>query len=240
MQKPILLYEDEAVLVVHKPAGLLTIADRFGDTENLRHWLEVRFGKVWVVHRLDRETSGVVCFARTEAAHRHLSQQFERHAVEKSYLAVLSGVVPDGAGAIDRPIAPHPNIAGKMIVSASGKPSLTHYRVVERFRHFTVVEAQLHTGRTHQVRVHFQSIGHPLAVDPLYGHRSALYLSEIKGKSYRSGKFSGEERPLMSRTSLHAQRLRFEHPLTALLVEHCAEPPKDFCALLQQLRKWDK
>ncbi len=233
-----LLYEDDAVLVVNKPPHLLTIADRFGNAENLHQQLEHRYGRVFVVHRLDRETSGVLCFARTEEAHRHLSLQFEHHAVDKFYLALVDGVVQESEGEIDKPIGPHPSIAGKMVVGPWGKPSLTFYRVLERFQHFTLVEALLKTGRTHQARVHLQSIGYPLVVDALYGRRPALYLSEIKGRAYKSGKFSGEERPLLERTALHAFRLRFEHPATGERVEFHADLPKDLKAVLQQLRKW--
>ncbi len=238
MLKPEVLYEDKAVLVVNKPAGLLTIADRFGNADNLHEWLERRYGRVLVVHRLDRETSGVLCFARTEEAHRHLSLQFEHHAVDKFYLALVDGVVQEDEGEIDRPIGPHPTVAGKMVVAAWGKPSLTFYRVLERFRNFTLVEALLKTGRTHQARVHLQSIGYPLAVDALYGRRTALLLSEIKGRAYKMGKFSDEERPLLERTALHAFRLRFDHPASEERMEFRAEPPKDLNAVLQQLRKW--
>ncbi len=236
--KSSVIYADEALLVVDKPAGLLTIADRFGSAHNLHRILERDRGKLWVVHRLDRETSGVLCFARTEEAHRHLSLQFEHHTADKFYLALLDGVVPDEEGEIDKPIGPHPSIAGKMIITPHGKPSLTFYRVLERFEHFTLVEALLKTGRTHQLRVHFQGIGYPLAIDALYGHRSAFFLSEVKGRSYRKGKFSEEERPLMARTSLHAFRLRIEHPYTGRRLEFRSELPKDFSAVLQQLRKW--
>ncbi|MEQ1745989.1 MAG: RluA family pseudouridine synthase [Saprospiraceae bacterium] len=232
-----LLFEDEHFLVVHKPAGLLTIPDRFGNKDSLQNALERVFGKVFVVHRLDRETSGVLCFARTEAAHRHLCLQFEHHTADKYYLVLVDGSVHQEEGEIDKPIGPHPTIPNKMTITGRGKPSLTFYRVLERFRNFTLVEALLKTGRTHQVRVHFQSIGYTLAVDALYGRRPAFFLSEIKGKAYRSGKFSEEERPLMERTSLHAYRLRIEHPATGERMEFKAELPKDFQAVLRQLRK---
>lgn len=230
-------YQDDLLLVVSKPAGLLTIPDRFGNKDSLQSALERDFGKVFVVHRLDRETSGVLCFARTEAAHRHLSMQFEHHTVDKYYLVLVDGNVHQEEGEINKPIGQHPTIAGKMMITNRGKPSLTFYRVLERFKHFTLLEALLKTGRTHQVRVHFQSIGYPLAVDAVYGRRPAFFLSEIKGKAYRSGKFSDEERPLMERTSLHAYRLRLDHPGTGERLEFKAELPKDFSAMLKQLRK---
>lgn len=233
-----LLYEDECLIVVGKPAGLLTIPDRMGNKDSLLGMLEKKYGKVFVVHRLDRETSGVLCFARTEQAHRHLSMQFERHTTDKFYFALIDGVLHHEEGEIDKPIGEHPTAAGKMTVTNSGKPSLTFYRVAERFKRYTLAEVLIKTGRTHQIRVHFQSIGYSLAVDALYGRRAAFYLSEIKGKSYKSGKHSEEERPLMERTSLHAARLRLDHPVTGERMEFIAELPKDFAAMLSQLRKW--
>ena len=232
-----LLHQDDHLLVVGKPAGLLTIPDRFCNKDSLQNALERDFGKVFVVHRLDRETSGVLCFGRTEAAHRHLCMQFEHHTADKFYLVLVDGNVHQEEGEINKPIGQHPTIPGKMTITGRGKPSLTFYRVLERFRHFTLLEALLKTGRTHQVRVHFQSIGYPLAVDAVYGRRPAFFLSEVKGKAYRSGKFSDEERPLMERTSLHAFRLRIEHPDTGERMEFQAELPKDFSAVLKQLRK---
>ena len=233
-----ILYEDPFLLIVGKPAGLLTIPDRLGNKDNLQSALERQFGKVFVVHRLDRETSGILCFARTEAAHRHLSMQFEHHTADKYYHVLVDGIVHQDEGEINKPIGEHASIPGKMTIRAQGKPSLTFYRVLHRFKHFTLLEALLKTGRTHQIRVHFQSIGFPLAVDALYGRRPALFLSEIKGKAYKSGKFSGDERPLMERTSLHATRLRIDHPETGERMEFKAELPKDFQAVLNQLEKW--
>ncbi len=235
-----LIYKDDDLLIVNKPAGLLTIPDRFGNKDSLLEALQKDHGHVLTVHRLDRETSGILCFARNEAAHRNLSLQFEHHTTDKFYLVLLEGVLHHDEGEIDKPIGEHPVIPGKMAISNSGKPSLTFYRALERFRHFTLAEALIKTGRTHQIRVHFQSIGYPLAVDALYGRRAAFYLSEIKGKSYKTGKFSGEERPLMERTSLHAFRLRIDQPTTGERIEFKTELPKDFNALLTQLRKWGK
>lgn len=233
-----LIHEDEHLLVVSKPAGLLTIPDRGGSKDNLVNALERHYGKVFIVHRLDRETSGILCFARNEAAHRHLSLQFEHHTSDKFYYALLDGVLHHDEGEIDKPIGEHPGIAGKMTISQAGKPSLTFYRAIERFRHYTLAEALLKTGRTHQIRLHFQSIGYPLAVDAVYGRRAAFFLSEIKGKGYRAGKYSEDERPMMERTSLHAHRLRIDHPVTNERVEFKSELPKDFTAVLSQLRKW--
>lgn len=234
-----LIFEDDDIIIVNKPAGMLTVPDRFGNsTDSLGDHLTKRFGKIFIVHRLDRDTTGIICFAKNAEAHRHLSMQFEKHTADKFYLALLDGVVHHEDGVIDKPIGDHPGIPGKMTVIRTGKPSLTFYRVLERFRHFTLVEALIKTGRTHQVRVHFQNIGYALAVDPLYGSRQAIFLSEIKIKRFKMGKFTEEERPLMSRVSLHSYRLRLQHPRTEETIEFTAEPPKDFNALLTQLRKW--
>lgn len=233
-----LLYEDDSVLVANKPAGTLSIPDRFGTSKgSLQSLLTEAYGKVWTVHRLDRETSGVIIFAKTEEAHKHLNDQFEGRTVDKIYLALADGKIYHDEGEMDKSIAPHPSIAGKMMTSAKGKTALTLYRVVERFRAFTLAEANIKTGRTHQVRVHFQSIGHPLAIDPLYGKRAALALSEIKLRNFRLGKFE-EEQPLMSRVTLHALRLSFDHPDTGERMTVEAPLHKDFQALLKQLRKW--
>lgn len=199
--------------------------------------LKKQFGEVFIVHRLDRETSGVLIFARNAAAHRHLSIQFEKHTADKFYVALVDGVMHLDEGEINKPIGEHPTIAGKMTVIGTGKPSLTFYRVLERFKNYTYVEALLKTGRTHQIRVHFKNIGYPLAVDSLYGKNSSIFLSEIKGKKYKSGKFSEEEKPILERTSLHARRLRIEHPATGEVLEFISEIPKDMAATLTQLRK---
>ncbi len=233
-----LIHEDEHLLIVNKPAGLLTIPDRIApDKPNLVRALQSKYGKVMVVHRLDRETSGILCFARNEDAHRHLSIQFEKHTVDKFYHALLDGVLHADEGEIDRPIGEHPVIPGKMAISRSGKPSLTFYRALERFKRFTLAEVLIKTGRTHQIRVHMLSVGYPLAIDAVYGRRDAILLSEIKGKSFRLGKFTEEERPLMSRSSLHASRLRIDHPHTGERMQFETELPKDFAAVLSQLRK---
>jgi 23S rRNA pseudouridine955/2504/2580 synthase/23S rRNA pseudouridine1911/1915/1917 synthase len=233
-----ILYEDDQVLVVNKPAGMLTIPDRAGLKESLHQQLERKYGKVYIVHRLDRETSGILLFARTDSAHRHLSIQMEHHSADKYYFALVDGALHHEEGEIDKPIGEHQTIPGKMSIRMSGKPSLTLYRVSERFKHFTLAEVLIKTGRTHQIRIHFQSIGYPLAVDALYGRRSSLLLSEIKGRKYKSGKFSEDERPIMERTTLHAARIRFDHPVSGERLTFMAELPKDFAALLSQLRKW--
>jgi RluA family pseudouridine synthase len=235
---PETIFKDEHQLIVHKPAGMLSIPDRHVPEKlNLLNWLQQAYGSVLTVHRLDKDTSGVICFARHAEAHRHLSLQFEHGRVQKIYLALLDGLLREKEGIIAGPIAPHPTRPGRMMVSKQGKAAETHFRTIEEFQRFTLVEAEIKTGRTHQIRVHFQSLGFPLAVDEFYGPRPALFLSEIKGHHYRQAKDS-EERPLLDRLSLHAQQLSLI-PFGKDKAETFAAPlPRDLSVTLKQLRKW--
>lgn len=235
-----IIFEDNSLIVVEKPAFLLSIPDRFDPAkENLLDLLRESREEVFTVHRLDRETSGLVVFGKTQEAHRDLSLQFEKREVVKNYLALVDGFVKDEEGKIDLPIGESQTHPGKMEIKSRGKASHTSYKVLERFKGFTLLEAGLQTGRTHQIRVHLAGIGHPLAVDAMYGQREAFFLSQIKSRHFHLGK-DQEERPLMSRTTLHAWRLQFKHPETGQAVGFESELPKDFAAVLNQLRKWAK
>ncbi len=238
LQQITVLHEDEDIIVVNKPPRLLTVPDRYApEKPNLYHWLQKRQDdKVFIVHRLDKETSGIIVFAKNETAHRHLSIQFEKRQTDKSYLTLVDGQMYKEEGVIEKPIALHKN-GKRMLVTRSGKPSVTEYKVLESFKRFTLVEAMIKTGRLHQIRIHFESIGYPLAIDAIYGKREGLYLSEVKGKRYNLGKYE-EEKYLMDRVILHAWKLGITHPRTEEQVEFEAELPKDFSAVLKQLRKW--
>ena len=234
-----LIHVDEHLILVNKPANVLSVPDRFvAEIPNLYHQLKLQYGEIFIVHRLDKATSGIICFARNEAAHKSLNQQFEARTTRKIYHALLEGVLHQKSGSVDKPLAESKARAGKMIIANRGKESLTHYKVLEEFDHYTLVECEIKTGRMHQIRVHMESIGHPLAVDPLYGRRDALFLSDFKRKKFRMGK-NQEERPLLMRTPLHAKKLQLDHPETGVEIEFEAELHKDFRAILQQLRKWD-
>ncbi|KAA3634347.1 MAG: RluA family pseudouridine synthase [Bacteroidetes bacterium] len=236
--KPEIIYKDEVLLVVNKPPGVLSIPGRSVTHDgSLLELLNKRFGTCFTVHRLDALTSGVICFARTQEAHKNLSMQFQERKVTKIYNALVEGNVYDNEGEIDKPIAPHNSISGRMVVSGKGKNALTYFNVLERFRNFTFLEADIKTGRTHQIRVHMAAIGHPLAVDSMYGSREELFLSEIKLKGFRKGKFE-EERPLMKRNALHASKLTITHPDSGETMSFEAPLAKDFRAVLNQLRKW--
>jgi len=239
-QQVAILHEDEDLVIVNKPARYLSIPDRFDETKpNVLGFLNNKYGKVFTVHRLDKETSGILCFAKNVEAHKALSQQFQERTVEKIYYALVDGIMTPTEGEINQGIAPHPAKPGKMMVSNKGKKSLTTYKVIEQFRNFALVEANIKTGRTHQIRVHFEAIGFPLAIDALYGTRTGFLLSEVKLKKFKLGK-GKEERPLMSRTTLHAYRLEIDQPTTQkrLIIE--APLPKDFAAVVKQLQKWNK
>ncbi|MEM9931589.1 MAG: RluA family pseudouridine synthase [Bacteroidota bacterium] len=238
--RPAIIHSDEAIIIVNKPAGLLTIADRF-DTSlpNLRRKLEDQHGPIFTVHRLDRDTSGVICFARDAENHQLLSAQFQDRLPEKSYLAIVEGIPVQSEGRIDLALAPDPRRLGKMHVYAKGKEAISHYEVVQTFGNYSLLKVRIETGRTHQIRVHLSAIGHPVVADPWYGRRSELLLSQIKGRKYRSGK-DKVERPLLARTALHAARLRLQHPITEEWMTWEVEPPKDIRATLAQLGKWDR
>lgn len=242
------LHRDELVVAVNKPAGVATIPGRAEKTSVLEQVGEAlglpakgtADPRVRVVHRLDKDTSGVLLFALNTEAQRHLSHQFQNNTVRKEYLALVVGAVPGEEGVIDEPLAPHPQLKDRMTVMKHGRRALTEWRVEERFRQFTLLRAFPKTGKTHQIRVHLKHAGVPLAVDPLYnparGREAAagVFLSGFK-RDYRPTR-GEEERPLIARLTLHAERVIFTHPNgTELTV--AAPLPKDFRATLNQLRR---
>lgn len=233
-----ILHEEPDWLAIDKPAGLLSTPDRFDrDKPNLHDLLTARYGKVHPIHRLDRETSGVILFARTSEANRQLSRQFEEHTVEKTYLALTRGVPTAATGEIDAPLAECPRRPGLMRIDLRhGQPARTRWRVLEWLGPFTLFEVQPLTGRQHQIRVHLSGMGLPLAVDPEYGGNTALFLSEFKPGYKRAT--GGGERPLIARLTLHAARLRFRHPSTQEPIEVTAPLPHDFEVALKQIRRW--
>jgi 23S rRNA pseudouridine1911/1915/1917 synthase len=237
-KKDLIIFEDQDILIVNKPFDLLTIPDRWDPTKpNLVGMLQdLTKEKVYIVHRLDKGTSGVIIFAKNPEAHKILSQQMENRSATKFYHALVQGRVMEKNGLVDKPIAESKVNPGKMVVSKSGKPSQTKYQVIEEFRGYTYVECEILTGRTHQIRVHMASQGHPLAVDPMYGGAEDLKLSQFKKKYKHTG--DEDEKPIMGRLTLHAGKVSFLHPVTDELVTFFAPLPKDFEALLTQLRKW--
>ena len=228
-----IVYEDEDIIVVNKPAGMVVhpaYGHRTGTLVNaiLAHCpdLAVTEGdfRPGIVHRLDKDTSGLIIVAKHDAARRHLQRQFKRREVKKVYLALLEGRLEPVRGVIEAPIGRDKKRRKRMAVVEGGREARTEYRVVEYFgggaghraRPYTLVEAEPKTGRTHQVRVHFASIGHPLAGDPVYG--------------FRKQRLSG-----LQRQFLHARTLSFRLPGSDEHIELTAELPDDLRGVLEEL-----
>ena len=232
------LYEDEDLIIVNKPSGVLVLPDRFNSgLTSLHRFLQDEMGQqLWVVHRIDRDTSGVIVFAKNDVAHRYMSMLFMEHNIGKFYAGLVHGRVEPEMGRIEAAIIEHPFFKGKMTTAAKGKASVTDFRVVEQWPLFSLMQFQIHTGRTHQIRVHMQSIGHPIVCDELYGDGKPFLLSTIKRK-YNLSKKEEEERPLLSRLALHAYKLSFvKQDGTEVTAE--APLPKDIAACVNQLNKW--
>ncbi len=236
---PEIIFENDQFIAVNKPAGILTIPDRFDQNiPSLIRILEQQSGKLFVIHRLDRETSGLILFAKNEGAHRFFSQLFEQRGIEKYYAALVVGDPVVKEGSIEEPIMEHPSLKGQMVINRKGKVSRTDYKVLESYRHYSLVEFQLHTGRTHQIRVHMKYLGNPIACDELYGNGKPILLSSIK-KKFKLSQHDEEERPLLARLALHSYRLKFKDQ-AGKEMELKAELPKDIRAVIQQLKKQTK
>ena len=231
----IIVFENNDFIAVNKPAGLLSIPDREQSEQSLKEILIRKYGVIFTVHRLDKDTSGLILFAKNEASHKYFSALFEERKIEKIYSGIVHGCPENKTGTIDAPIAEHPVNKGMMTIHRNGKPSSTSYEVIEGNANYSLVSFQLHTGRTHQIRIHTKNIGHPLACDPLYGDGKPVLLSSIK-KRFKLSKHDEEERPMISRLALHSYKLIFndQHEQRMELV---AEMPKEFRALMQQLKK---
>jgi len=229
-----ILVEDPELIVIDKPAHLLVLPDRYNRSlPNLFEILKKELGKVYVVHRIDKETSGVIVFAKTSEAHKALNHQFERKHVEKLYLAICEGTPSASDGEISLPLTESSN--GIMRVGKKGgKESVTRYHILEEFQGYCFIELYPKTGRTHQIRIHLREIGLPILCDPLYGNGNPFFLSQVKERY----KKAGEEKPLLSRTALHAAKIAFKHPATEQFIACEAPLPKDMRTTLNYLRKF--
>ena len=212
-----IIHQDDHILVLNKPANLPVLPDGWQpDAPYLRQMLEEQFQKIWVVHRLDKVTSGVMVFARTAEAHRKLNRQFERHEVEKVYLAIVEGVPP-----WDERAARHmlqPNVGRKhrtVVVRKRGKKSETGFKVLKRGQSVVLLEAYPKTGRTHQVRVHLSALGYPILGDVLY---------------------NASETDLIARPALHALSLTVIHPDSGIRTTFTTNPPNDFLVAIERLQ----
>ncbi|MCX7670046.1 MAG: RluA family pseudouridine synthase [Anaerolineae bacterium] len=228
------LYSDGALLVVNKPAGLPTLPDGYRpEAAYLVGLLQQTFGRLWVVHRLDKETSGVLVLARTAEAHRHLNRQFEEHTAAKLYHALVVGQPAWDRHTVDLPLRPDGDRRHRTVVDpAHGKPALTDCRVLERFGAYALIEARPRTGRPHQIRAHLAAAGWPLVGDLLYASQGGR-LRDATGADLR--RLLLDEAPL-GRLGLHACSLTLIHPMTAASVTFAAPYPADFAAALARLR----
>jgi 23S rRNA pseudouridine1911/1915/1917 synthase len=234
--KEYIIFENDDIIVLNKPSGLLSIPDREGKDISLKKILQDKYGKIFTVHRLDKDTSGIIVFAKYETIHAHLSKQFEQRQTEKIYVGLIIGSPSNKKGSIDLPIAEHPVKKGLMIINRNGKEALTDYEVLKNFGIYSWMQFQIHTGRTHQIRVHMKDLGHPIVCDNLYGDGKPVLISSLKSK-FKLSKKELEERPILNRLALHASQLKFSLP-DKKKIELEAPLPKDLRAVLQQLNKW--
>ena len=225
-----IVYEDDDVLVVDKPAGMVVHPAPGNYSGTLVNALMYHCGdslssingviRPGIVHRIDKDTSGLLMVAKNDRAHGVLSRQLADHSLTRRYRAIVYNNIKEDEGTIDRPIGRDPaNRLRNAVTDANSRRAVTHYRVLERFGDFTLIEAQLETGRTHQIRVHMAYIKHPLLGDDLYGPR--------------------KKRPGVHRQMLHAGVLGFVHPSTGEYMEFSSPLPEDFRAVLEKLRKRD-
>lgn len=221
-----ILYQDADVVVVNKPKGMVVHPAHGNWDETLVNALlyhvkdlsgingDLRPG---IVHRLDKDTSGVMMAAKNDMAHRALAEQIRVHSIKREYVALVHGMIHENLGTIDAPIGRSKKDRQKMAVVADGRPAISDYEVLERFRDYTLVRVRLHTGRTHQIRVHFSYMKHPVVGDPLYG--------------------SGKKHFGQTSQMLHAQTLGFVHPRTGEYMEFSSPLPAYFEEILEQLRQ---
>jgi 23S rRNA pseudouridine1911/1915/1917 synthase len=230
-------FEDESILVINKPAGLV-VHPAAGNPDNtlvngLLHYapeLEM-LPRAGLVHRLDKDTSGLLVVARNLKAHHSLVGQLQQRTMGRHYQAVVNGVMAAG-GTLDAPVGRHPVDRKRMAVIASGKPAVTHYRVMERFRSHTHVALRLETGRTHQIRVHLRHLHFPIVGDPVYGGRMHLPVMQTSAAAALTKALQE-----FQRQALHAATLVLTHPESGEVLEWHAEPPADMVQLLTLVRE---
>lgn len=218
---------------------MLSIPDRFNkDLTNLYALLKAKYGQIYTIHRLDKDTSGVICFGKNAEAHRDLNIKFDRGEVYKTYIALVNGKLQNKNGTIDLPIAPSKNKKGTMVIDKRyGKVAITNYTVLNEYRNYSLLEIHPETGRTHQIRVHLAGIGYPLAIDPIYNKDGKpIFLSMLK-KDYKKHD-EKDEKPIMSRLTLHAKKIEFFHFRKRENVCYEAKFHNDFKLLIKYLDKY--
>jgi 23S rRNA pseudouridine1911/1915/1917 synthase len=237
-----ILYEDDAIAVINKPPGMVVHPGKGHWSGTLTAALQFHFDSLssaggptrpGIVHRLDRDTSGVIVVAKTDLVHLRLAAQFEKRTVEKEYFAVCAGVPDRDRDTIDLPVGMHPHQREKMAVRRdhpTSRHAQTFYEVVERFDGFSAIRALPKTGRTHQIRLHLANIGCPVLCDRLYGGRAVITRGEIT-------RDASDTEELLNRQALHAWRLKIVHPTTGEPIEFIAPLPGDIEAVLAALRE---
>lgn len=233
----LVVWIDAHILVINKPSHLLTLPDGYDPAlPHLKAILEPEFGPLWIVHRLDRETSGVLVLARTAQSHQALNTQFEHRQASKIYHAIVCGSPDWQESQVRQPLLVNGDHRHRTRVNPQrGKAAQTDLLVLERFKGYCLIQAIPQTGRTHQIRAHLASIDLPLLGDPLYGGSVGLYLSQIEPGSHGDQE---NEPPLLNRVALHAWSLTFEHPDTKEKLTIEAPYPKDFQRALQMMRRY--
>lgn len=228
-----IVYEDEAIIIVNKPIGLIVHPGAGNPDKTLVNALlnyDPKLNLVpraGIVHRLDKDTSGLLVVARTLIAHHHLVEQLQNRQMHREYQTLVKGELISGS-TIDQPIGRHPIHRTKMAISPHGRPSVTHYRILQKFRHLTLLKVQLETGRTHQIRVHLAAINHPIIGDQVYGR---FYLPANCSETLRNALQNFKHQ------ALHAWKLTLTHPLTNQELEFTADPPADMQELIDLLKK---
>ena len=248
-----ILHEDDSIVVVDKPPGMVVHPAKGHWEGTLASALAHHFGQLsgrggptrpGIVHRLDRDTSGVIVVAKNDQVHDALASQFKSREVEKEYLAIVLGVPEMDRDLIDEPIGDHPTHRDKKAIrpkDPNARPAVTQYEVVERFTGYSLVRAMPKTGRTHQIRLHLAHARHPVLCDRLYGGRAVITESELIPRDQsrqNTAEAESTQRPLLERQALHAHRLSFSHPTSGERVAYVAELPADMTRTLEALRRW--
>ena len=236
-----ILYEDQYLAIINKPAGMVVHPGKGNWSGTLTSALQFHFDELstaggaarpGIVHRLDRDTTGVMVIAKTDHSHMLLADQFEHRSVEKEYFAIVAGVPDRDRDVIDLPIGAHPHQREKMAIRrdhTTSRHAETFYEVIERFNGFASIKVLPKTGRTHQIRLHLASIGCPVLCDRLYGGRARITRGELLHAA-------PDDAPVLERQALHARRLRFAHPETGAALEFIAPLPVDIEAVLEILK----
>ena len=238
-----IVYEDDVFTVVNKPPGLVTHPAKGNWTGTLVNALQFHFdtlstvggdNRPGIVHRLDRDTSGLLIVAKDDKAHRELARQFEARTIQKEYLALVYGAPSRDSDFIEKPLGMHPTNREKVairLIEDGGKEAVTFYEVLERFDGYALVRCKPKTGRTHQIRVHLAHIGHPILADKAYSGRSAFTLGDLLGPDHPQA-----DQILLSRQALHAHSLHLQHPITGEPIDFHAPLPDDMAEALAALR----